>query len=119
MLKVAISQILLKNRVSNKTDVFGKQISFSKEKCLKKNLITNILLEQLFHATTFKPLKTGNPVTSTKTVHKDSYKHPKKPAKASNLKDQCKTSIYTVLPIVLLSYHLMKIQLIQWERIAH
>ena len=43
----------------------------------------NVLLKQLFHTTTNKPLNTGNPVKSTKTVHEDNYKYPEKRAKAS------------------------------------
>ena len=56
----------------------------------------NILLEQLFHITTSKPLNTGNPDKSTKTVPDDCYEYPKKtPTKASKLKGQRKTSVET------------------------
>ena len=61
----------------------------------KKNLIINILLEQLFHTTTSKSLNTDHTDTSTKTVPNDCYEYPKKPAKTSKLKDQRKTSIET------------------------
>ena len=66
-----------------------------KEECQNKNLIISILLEQLFHTTTSKPINTGNPGKSTKTVPDDWYEYPKKPAKVSKLKDQHETSIET------------------------
>ena len=84
---------LTENKLSNNTDLLEKQISFLKEECQNKNLIINILLEQLFHTNTSKSLNTDNPDKSTKTVPDDCYEHPKKPAKTSKLKDQRKTSI--------------------------
>ena len=53
------------------------------KECQNNNFIINVLLKQLSHTTTNKPLKTGNPVKSTKTVHEDNYKYTKKRAKAS------------------------------------
>ena len=63
----------------------------------------NILLEQLFHRNTSKSINTDNPDKSTKTVPDDCYEYPKKPAKASKLKDQCKTSIETTNRFSILS----------------
>ena len=68
-----------------------------------KNLIINILLEQLFHTTTSNSLNTGNPEKSTKTVPDDSYEYPKKAAKTSKLKDPRKTSVETTNRISVLS----------------
>ena len=99
---------LIKNKISNNIALLEKQINFLKEECQNKNLIINTLLEQLFHTTTSKPLNTGIPDKSTKTVPDDCYEYPKKPAKASKLKDQRETSIETT--IVFLSYPLIKIQ---------
>ena len=66
-----------------------------KEECQNKSLIINILSEQLFHTTSCKSLKTGNPNKSTKTVPDECYEYPKKPAKTFKLKDQRKTSAET------------------------
>ena len=49
----------------------------------------------MFHITISKPLNTGNPDKSTKTVPDDYYEYPKKPTRAFKLKDQRKTSIET------------------------
>ena len=86
---------LTENKISNNINIFEKQINFLKEECHNKNLVINILLEQLFHTTTSKSLNTGNPDKSTKTVPDDCYEYPKKPTKTSKLKDQRKTSIET------------------------
>ena len=51
-------------------------------------------MEQLLHITTSKPLNTGKPDKSAKTVPDDCYQYPKKPAKTSKLKDQHKTLIH-------------------------
>ena len=51
--------------------------------------------KQLFQATTSKSLNTGNSDKSTETVPDHCYEYPKKPAKTSKLKDQCKASIET------------------------
>ena len=82
-----------------------------------KNLVINVLLEQLFHTNSSKSLNTDNPDKSTKTVPDDCYEYPKKPAKTSKLKDQRKTSIETTNHLSILSPE--KIQLIQREGIAH
>ena len=94
---------LTENKLSNNIDLLEKQISFLKEECQNKNLIINILLEQLFHTTTSKSLNTGNTDKSTKTVPNDCYEYPKKPAKTSKLKDQRKTSIETTNHFFILS----------------
>ena len=86
---------LTENKLSNNIDFLEKQINFLKEECQNKNLVINILLEQLFHTTPSKSLNTGNRDKSTKTVPDDCYEYPKKPAKTSKLKDQRKTSIET------------------------
>ena len=87
---------LTENKLSNNINLLEKQIDFLKEECQNKNLMINILLEQLFHITTSKPLNTGNPDKSTKTVPDDCYEYPKKkPTKASKLKGQRKTSVET------------------------
>ena len=88
-------QDLTENKLSNNIDLLENQINFLKEECQNKNLIINILLEQLFHTTTSKSLNTDNPDKSTKTVPDDCYEYPQKPAKTSTLKDQRKTSIET------------------------
>ena len=74
-----------------------------KEECQHKNLIINILLEQLFHTNTSKSINTDNPDKPTKTVPDDCYEYPKKPAKTSKLKDQRKTSIETANRFFILS----------------
>ena len=86
---------LTENKISNNIDLLEKQINFLKEECQNKNLIINILLEQLFHITTSKPQDTGNPNKTTKSVPNDCCEYSKKPTKASKLKDQRKTSIET------------------------
>ena len=86
---------LTENKLSNNIDLLEKQISFLKEECQNKNLIINILLEQLFHTDTSKSINTDNLDKSTKTVPDDCYEYPKKLAKTSKLKDQRKTSIET------------------------
>ena len=86
---------LTENKLSNNIDLLEKQISFLKEECQNKNLIINILLEQLFHTNTSKSINTDNLDKSTKTVPDDCYEYPKKPAKTSKLKDQRKTSVET------------------------
>ena len=91
------------NKLSNNIDLLEKQISFLKEECQNKNLIINILLEQLFHTNTSKSINTDNPDKSTKTVPDDCYEHLKKPAKTCKLKDQCKTSIETTNRFSILS----------------
>ena len=88
-------QDLTEKKLSNNIDLLENQINFLKEECQNKNLITNILLEQLFHTTTSKSLNTDNPDKCTKTVPDDCYEYPQKPAKTSTLKDQRKTSIET------------------------
>ena len=74
-----------------------------KEECQNKNLIINILLEQLFHTNTSKSINTDNPDKSTKIVPDDCYKYPKKTAKTSELKDQRKTSVETTNRFSILS----------------
>ena len=64
---------LTENKLSNNTDLLDKQIIFLKEECQSKNLIINILLEQLFQTATSKSLNTDNSDKSTKTVPDDSY----------------------------------------------
>ena len=91
------------NKLSNNIDLSEKQISFLKEECQNKNLIINILLEQLFHTNTSKSQNTDNPDKSTKTVPVDCYEYPKIPAKTSKLKDQRKTSIETTNRFSILS----------------
>ena len=86
---------LTENKLSSNIDLLEKQINFLTEECQNKNLIINILVEQLFHTTTSKSQGTGNPDKSTKTVPDYSYEYPKKLTKASKLKDQRKTSIET------------------------
>ena len=66
-----------------------------KEECQNKNLIINILLEQLFHTNTSKSINTDNLDKSTKTVTDDCYECPKNPVKTSKLKNQHKTSVET------------------------
>ena len=78
---------LTESKLGNNIDFLENQINFLKEERQNKNLIINILLEQLFHRTTSKSLNTGNPDMSTKTVPDDCYEYPKKPAKTSKLKD--------------------------------
>ena len=78
---------LTENKQSNNTDLLEKQINFLKEECQDKNLIINILLEQLFDTNTSKSINTDNPDKSTKTVPDDCYEYPKKTAKTSKLKD--------------------------------
>ena len=87
---------LTENRLSNNIDLLEKQINFLNDEYQSKNLIINILLEQLFHTATSKSLNTGNPEKSTKTVPHDCYEYPKKAAKTSKLKDPRKTSIETI-----------------------
>ena len=94
---------LTENKLSNNIDHLGKQISVLKEECQNKNLIINILLEQLFHRNTSKSLNTDNPGKSTKIVPTDCYQYPKKTAKTSKLKDQRKTSIETANRFSILS----------------
>ena len=94
---------LTENKLSNNIDLLEKQISFLKEECQNKNLIINILLEQLFHTNTSKSINTDNPDKSTKTVPDDCYEYPIKPAKTSKLKDQRKTSIETTNRFSILS----------------
>ena len=94
---------LTKNKLSNNIDLLEKQISFLKEECQNKNLIINILLEQLFHTNTSKSMNTDNPNKSTKIVPDDSYEYPKKTAKTSKLKGQRKTSIETTNRFSILS----------------
>ena len=94
---------LTENKLSNKIDLLEKQISFLKEECQNKNLMINILLEQLFHTNTSKSLNTDNPDKSTKTVPDDCYEYPKKPPKTSKLKDQRKTSVETTNRFSILS----------------
>ena len=86
---------LTENKLSNNIDLLEKQINFLKEECQNKNLIINILLEQLFHTTTSKSLNTCNPDKATEEAPDDCYEYPKKPAKTSKLKSQRKTSIKT------------------------
>ena len=69
---------LTENKLSNNIDLLEKQISFLKEECQNKNLIINILLEQLFHTNSSKLLNTDSPEKSTKTVPDDCYEYPKK-----------------------------------------
>ena len=64
---------LTENKLSNNTDLLDKQIIFLKEECQSKNLIINILLEQLFQTATSKSLNTDNSDKSTKTVPDDCY----------------------------------------------
>ena len=78
---------LTENKLSNNIDLLEKQISFLKEKCQNKNLIINVLLEQLFHINTSKSKNTDNADNSTKTVPDDCYEYPKKPAETFKLKD--------------------------------
>ena len=90
-------------KCSNNIDLLEKQISFLKEECQNKNLLINILLEQLFHTNTSNSLNIDNPNKSRKTVPDDCYEYPKKPAKTSKLKDQRKTSIKTTNRFSILS----------------
>ena len=69
---------LTENKLSNNIDLLEKQINFLKEECQNKNLIINILLEQLFHITTSKPLDTGNHKETTKSVPNDCCEYSKK-----------------------------------------
>ena len=78
---------LTENKLSNNIDLLEKQISFLKEECQNKNLIINILLQQLFHTNTSKSINTDNLDKSTKTVPDDCYEYPIKPAKTSKLTD--------------------------------
>ena len=94
---------LTENKLSNNIDLLKKQISFLKEECQNKNLIINILLEQVFHTNTSKSINTDNPNKSTETVPDDCYEYPKKTAKRSKLKDQRKTSIETTNRFSILS----------------
>ena len=71
---------LTENKLNNNIDPFEQQINFVKEKWQSKNLIISISLEHLFHITTSKPLKTGNPGKSTKNVPDDCCEYPKKPS---------------------------------------
>ena len=64
---------LTENKLSNNTDLLEKQIIFLKEECQSKNLIINILLEQLFQTATSKSLNTDNSDRSSKTVPDDCY----------------------------------------------
>ena len=64
---------LTENKLSNNIDFLEKQINFLKEECQNKNLIMNILLEQLFPTTTSKSLNSDNPNKSTKAVPNDCY----------------------------------------------
>ena len=66
---------LIENKLSNNIDLLEKQINFLKEECQNKNLIRNILLEQLFQKPTSVSLSTGNPDKSTKTVPNDCYEN--------------------------------------------
>ena len=84
---------LTENKLNNNIDLLKKQINFLKEECQNKNLIINILLEQLFHTNTSKSIDTDNPDKPTTTVPDDCYEYPKKTSKTSKLKDQRKTSI--------------------------
>ena len=103
---------LTKNRVSNKTDLYQTELDFLKEKCQNKNLIinillkliTNILLKQLFHTGTSKPLNTGDPDNPTKTVNENNYKCMKRAAKASNLSEHIKNLIHTTNRFSVLSH---------------
>ena len=73
--------------------------------------------EQHFHTVTSKTLNTGHADKSTKIVHEDIYKYPKKPANAFSLKTN--STLQFKLSIISLFYHLMKAQLIQLERIGY
>ena len=75
---------LTENKLGNNIDLLEKRISFLKEECQNKNLIINILLEQLFHTNTSKSINTDNPDKSTKTVPDDCYEYPKKRLKHLN-----------------------------------
>ena len=66
-------------------------------------------MEQPFHTTTSKPLNTGNPEKSTKSVTDDCYEYlkkknkEKKVGKVSKLKDQRKALIETTNQLSVLS----------------
>ena len=67
---------LTENKLSNNIDLLEKQIDFLKEECQSKNLIINILLEQLLQTNTSKLLNTGNLDKSMKTIPNSCYEYP-------------------------------------------